>query len=82
MKLPNKINLEGKDNSAFFKSKHGLYMEVFKDKSKPAVFISKAEYIRVNAIKSIMSKQPWYLRLLLKFNQYSFIENLYFKLSV
>lgn len=81
MKVLEKISLEGKDNSLFIKSKHGLYMEAFKDKSKSTIFISKGDFLYIKSLKRIMDRQPWYLRLLLKFNQYSFIESLYFRLS-
>lgn len=77
-----RISLEGKDNSVFVKSRHGLYMETFKDKSKPTVFISKGEYLYIKSLKEIMDRQPWYLRLLLRFNQFNLIESLYFKLSI
>lgn len=81
MKVIEKISLEGKDEFIFARLQGGLYMKINKLNSRKNDFINQWEFLHIKSLKKIMDRQPWYLRLLLKFNQYSFIESLYFRLS-
>lgn len=77
----NYIDLEGKDEFIYVHLEKDLFMAIHKKKSHLNHEISQSEYWRIKSISELMGKEPFYLKILRKYNQYSFIENLYFKLA-
>ena len=82
MKVIEKISLEGKDEFIYIRNSHGFYMKVSKVNPRRNDYIHAWEFLHIKSLKKIMNRQPWYLRLLLRFNQFNLIESLYFKLSI